>query len=93
MSVNPLTKKEVSFQFGSPSLKMGNWKDFFKNENEKDCPVKACKILAVGCMSGNQENSKITVTPSNDFKIESTNVENGWTEKLCMECNNGVQEV
>lgn len=84
-----LTKlKEVSKSVIEYSGKdsIGDWSKFFKNSDEKICPITSCKVLKAGC----KESSKKLEMKEN-FKLfaKTTKEDNGWNETVCIECKNG----
>ena len=66
----------------------GDWKTLFKNEDEIICPITDCKVLNVGCKE-DLVLSRIKVKEVSNIYFGSTLVDEGWDEKVCIQCKNG----
>ena len=95
LSLRKGQKSDYDFKFnktGNSTVISDIFSDFFINK-EPNCKINKCEILQQDCIK-NLSSNQSQLIKLNRFNIAiKQNLQNGWSESICVKCENGLSEV
>ena len=95
---NPVQDKTVDFDEANPTEEVGKvFNTFFQNTDTVNCPVQQCSVLKAGCQEELGGSSNVVLSKSEDevnWSISfKKSVPLGYTESICIKCQNSDQTI